>query len=158
VIGGGDYATDRIIPDCIRAAINKQTINLRNPHSVRPYQHVLDCLAGYLLLAQKQAENHNLAGAYNFGPDELNCISTGDLATLFCTAWGNNMTWKTQGDAGPHEANLLKLDCAKAKNALEWMPKWNVKIAVEKVVEFAQCNSDSERLNCINKQIKEYFQ
>ena len=116
VIGGGDYAVDRIIPDCIRAVEHGRQIILRNPNSIRPYQHVLECLKGYLLLAQKQYEDKSLSGAYNFGPDDSSCVTTGELATQFCTEWCNNAKWiaKTEANA-PHEATFLKLDSTKAK-------------------------------------------
>jgi CDP-glucose 4,6-dehydratase len=157
VIGGGDYAEDRIIPDCIRAVSEKKEIIVRNPHSTRPYQHVLECLCGYLLLAEKQYCDKTLEGAYNFGPDDESCVTTGDLAGLFCTAWGPGAAWQVQGDGGPHEANFLKLDCSKSKAVLGWKPSWNIKTAVEKTVEFAKVQSDNERLACIEKQIREYF-
>ena len=157
VIGGGDYAEDRIIPDCIRAVSEKKEIIVRNPHSTRPYQHVLECLYGYLILAEKQYDNKNIEGAYNFGPDDESCVTTGKLAELFCAAWGSNATWHIQGDDGPHEANFLKLDCSKAKAELNWNPSWNIKKAVEKTVEFAKLNTDDERVKCIDRQIKEYF-
>jgi CDP-glucose 4,6-dehydratase len=154
VIGGGDYAEDRIIPDCIRAVQAGKPIILRNPRSVRPYQHVLECLRGYLLLAEKQYTDKSLEGAYNFGPDDESCVTTGNLAYLFCTAWGKGASWLTESDDGPHEANFLKLDCAKSKSILGWKPEWNIKTAVEKVVEFAKTESDDERLSCVARQIK----
>jgi CDP-glucose 4,6-dehydratase len=157
VIGGGDYAEDRIIPDCIRAVNEKKEIIVRNPRSTRPYQHVLECLYGYLLLAEKQYNNKTLQGAYNFGPDDESCVATGDLASIFCKAWGDSASWHAQGDGGPHEANFLKLDCSKAKTVLGWHPRWNIQTAVEKTVEFAKAQSDNERLSCIEKQINEYF-
>jgi CDP-glucose 4,6-dehydratase len=158
VIGGGDYAADRIIPDCVRAVSAGKEILLRNPHSIRPYQHVLDCLGGYLLLAEKQYHDMSLAGAYNFGPDEADCVSTGKLAGLFCGCWGPEAVRKTRADSGPHEANFLKLDCAKAKAVLGWKPKWDIKTAVEKTVEFFKAASDEERLVCLEGQIRKYFQ
>ena len=157
VIGGGDYADDRIIPDCVRAAIAGKDIVVRNPSSIRPYQHVLDCLSGYLLLAEKQYLDKKLEGAYNFGPDDESCISTGALAELFCKTWGSGAAWRVQGDDGPHEANFLKLDCSKAKAVLGWKPKWDIKTAVEKTVEFAKIDTDDERISCIKKQIDLYF-
>ncbi|MCL2295443.1 MAG: CDP-glucose 4,6-dehydratase [Spirochaetes bacterium] len=157
VIGGGDYAADRIIPDCIRAASEEKEIVVRNPHSTRPYQHVLECISGYLLLAEKQYNNKPLAGAYNFGPDDEGCVTTGMLAELFCTAWGHDAIWRVQGDSGPHEANFLKLDCSKSKVVLGWKPRWGIKTAVEKTVEFAKVNTDNERLTCVERQIHEYF-
>ncbi|MDR3000507.1 MAG: CDP-glucose 4,6-dehydratase [Fibromonadaceae bacterium] len=157
VIGGGDYSEDRIIPDCVRAAVAGKDIIVRNPCSIRPYQHVLDCLSGYLLLAKKQFINKELAGNYNFGPDDESCISTGALADLFCEAWGNDIGWATQGSNGPYEANSLKLDCSKAKTVLDWKPLWNIKTAVEKTVEFAKTETDEEKAKCIEKQVEEYF-
>jgi CDP-glucose 4,6-dehydratase len=157
VIGGGDYAEDRIIPDCIRAVQAGKNIVVRNPHSIRPYQHVLECLSGYLLLAEKQYVKKSFEGAYNFGPDERSCVSTGTLADLFCDCWGTGASWDNQGDNGPHEANFLKLDCSKAKVVLGWKPRWDIKMAVEKVVECAKAATDEERLACLEGQIEEYF-
>jgi len=157
VIGGGDYAEDRIIPDCIRAVNEKKEIIVRNPNSTRPYQHVLECLCGYLLLAEKQYSDKTFEGAYNFGPDDESCVTTGELASLFCEAWGSDAVWKVQGDGGPHEANFLKLDCSKSKAVLGWKPCWDIQTAVEKTVEFAKAQSDNERRVCIEKQVREYF-
>jgi len=157
VIGGGDYSGDRIIPDCIRAATAGKDIILRNPCSIRPYQHVLDCLSGYLLLAEKQYCDKGLEGNYNFGPDEESCVSTGALAELFCEKWGGDICWTTQGGNNPHEANFLKLDCSKSKAVLGWKPYWNIITAVEKTVEFAKAGTDDDRIKCIDQQIKDYF-
>jgi len=157
VIGGGDYAEDRVIPDCIRAMETGTEIVIRNPHSTRPYQHVLECLSGYLLLAKKQCDDKSIEGAYNFGPDDESCVITGKLAGLFCDAWGQGAAWRIQGDGGPHEANFLKLDCSKSKAVLGWKPYWDIKTAVEKTVEFVKAGTDDERLSCVEKQIQEYF-
>lgn len=159
VIGGGDYATDRIIPDCIRAVENGKEIILRNPNSTRPYQHVLECLSGYLLLAKKQFDDIKLAGSYNFGPDDESCVTTGELASLFCDSWGNGASWKNVSEANaPHEANFLKLDCSKSKTVLGWKPHWQIKTAIAKIVEWDKLvqvgNSAAE---ITDKQIKEYF-
>jgi CDP-glucose 4,6-dehydratase len=157
VIGGGDYAEDRIIPDCVRAAQAGKPAIVRNPHSIRPYQHVLDCLSGYLLLAEQQYANRSLEGAYNFGPDDDSCVTTGTLAGLFCTAWGQGASWTAQEDDGPHEANFLKLDCSKVKAVLGWKPRWDIKTAVEKTVEFAKNGADQDCGKCVEAQIQEYF-
>jgi CDP-glucose 4,6-dehydratase len=158
VIGGGDYAEDRIIPDCIRAAIAGKDITLRNPYPIRPYLHILDCLWGYLLLAEKQFASRSLAGEYNFGPDEKNCVSTGTLAELFCDTWGQNIHWNVQGAVDNFlEANFLKLDSAKAKDLLGWKPAWDIKTGLKKVVEFAKIKTDKGRQACIEDQIKSYF-
>jgi CDP-glucose 4,6-dehydratase len=157
VIGGGDYAEDRIIPDCIRAVMAGKKIILRNPHSTRPYQHVLECLSGYLLLAEKQYHHKTLEGAYNFGPDDESCVSTGYLAELFCAAWGHGAEWTVQGDNGPHESTFLKLDCSRAKTVLDWKPTWHIKTAIGKIVEFAKANTGKEQRVCIEQQIGEFF-
>lgn len=156
VIGGGDYAEDRIIPDCTRAALAGKEIIVRNPDSIRPYQHVLECLSGYLLLAEKQFGDKGLAGSYNFGPNDESCVSTGTLVSLFCDAW-QGARWKVQGDGGPHEANFLKLDCSKSKTVLGWKPQWDIQTAVEKTVEFARQDSDKKRVRCLESQIQQYY-
>ncbi|MDO4490601.1 MAG: CDP-glucose 4,6-dehydratase [Lachnospiraceae bacterium] len=139
VIGGGDFAKDRIIPDCVRAASEKKTIILRNPNSVRPYQHVLEPLGVYLLIAWKQYEDPSLAGSYNVGPDECDCITTGELADLFCRTWGEGMTWEYQREtAAPHEANFLKLDTSKVKQVFGWKPRWHAEHCMEQVVRFSK--------------------
>ena len=137
VIGGGDFARDRIIPDCIRAAEKGEKIIVRNPYSIRPYQHVIEPLNAYLMIAAKQYEDINYAGSYNVGPDNSDCITTGEIATLFCKKWGD-MEWENKSDGGPHEAGFLKLDCSKLKNTFGWSPKWNIDIAVERTVEWAK--------------------
>jgi CDP-glucose 4,6-dehydratase len=157
VIGGGDYAEDRIIPDCVRAVETGRPIVVRNPHSIRPYQHVLECLSGYLLLAEKQYADKSLEGAYNFGPDDGNCVTTGKLADFFCDAWGQGASWTEQKDSGPHEAHFLKLDCSKTKAFLGWNSKWDIITAINKVVEFAKSSTDVQRKSCLEKQIREYF-
>ena len=159
VIGGGDYATDRIIPDCIRAAEQGQAIILRNPQSTRPYQHVLECLSGYLLLAQKQYENKIFAGSYNFGPDDDSCVTTGELATLFCNTWGDKANWTAEQEKNaPHEANFLRLDNTKAKKVLSWIPKWDIKTAIVKTTEWEKAVKNGiSAAEITDKQIKEYF-
>lgn len=142
VIGGGDFANDRIIPDCIRAASQGKEIIVRNPYSTRPYQHVLEPIAVYLMIAQKQYEDRAFAGCYNVGPDDSDCWTTGELVTLFCEKWngvnGSDITWKNVHDGGPHEANFLKLDCSKLKATFGWKPVWNVEKAMEMIVEWSK--------------------
>lgn len=160
VIGGGDYATDRIIPDCIRAVESGKEIIFRNPNSTRPYQHVLECLRGYLTLAKAQYEDKAAyAGSYNFGPDDESCVTTGGLATLFCESWGDGAGWKNVSEANaPHEANFLKLDCSKAKTVLGWYPQWGIKQAIEKIVEWEKAvQNGTSAAEITDKQIKEYF-
>ena len=139
VIGGGDFANDRIIPDCVRAAQAGKGIAVRNPHSIRPYQHVLEPLFAYLMIAKKQYEDKSFAGWYNVGPDEYDSITTGALVDLFCRSWGEGISWENQVEANaPHEANFLKLDCSKAKVAFGWRPRWHIEEAVRKTVEWSQ--------------------
>ena len=159
VIGGGDYAVDRIIPDCIRAVESGSEIILRNPGSTRPYQHVLECLRGYLALAKAQYEDRALSGAYNFGPDEESCVTTGQLATLFCDVWGSGASWKNVSETNaPHEANFLKLQCEKAKSVLGWKPRWGIRDAVAKIVEWEKTVLGGQNAaNATDAQIKEYF-
>ncbi|MCR5291244.1 MAG: CDP-glucose 4,6-dehydratase [Treponema sp.] len=159
VIGGGDYALDRIIPDCIRAVESGKEIIVRNPHSTRPYQHVMECLRGYLTLAQAQYENKELIGAYNFGPDDESCVTTGGLATLFCDTWGNNASWIDMSEVNaPHEANFLKLDCSKSKTVLGWYPQWTIQDAIKHIVAWEQAvQSGTATATITDTQIKEYF-
>lgn len=159
VIGGGDFAKDRIIPDCVRAMEAKTEIIVRNPYSTRPYQHVLEPVVTYLTLAAKQYDNHALAGCYNIGPDDCDCVETGELVDIFCKAWGENAAWKNVAEANaPHEANFLKLDCSKIKAAMKWSPRWHITDAIEKTVEWSKAYLGGENVNSVmEKQIKEYL-
>lgn len=158
VIGGGDFAKDRIIPDCITAVMNNEDIIVRNPHSTRPYQHVLDPLFAYLLIAQKQYEDQSKAGWYNVGPLESDCITTGTLVDLFCEKW-QGINWINKHDGGPHEANFLKLDCSKIKKVMGWAPSWNVADAIDKTVDWVKSWKNGEIVSDImDRQIKEYME
>lgn len=162
VIGGGDFADDRIIPDCLRAAVEDKEIIVRNPYSIRPYQHVLEPIATYLMIAEKQYQDKSLAGSYNVGPDDSDCWTTGELVTLFCTQWNEimkkNISWKNVSDDGPHEANFLKLDCSKLKRTFDWKPRWNVEMAMKKIVEWNQEYMSGNNISeCMNRQITEFF-
>jgi CDP-glucose 4,6-dehydratase len=158
VIGGGDFAQDRIIPDCIRASALRQEIVVRNPYSTRPYQHVLEPLSAYLLLAQRQYDDVHLSDCYNIGPEDQDCVTTGVLADCFCRYWGEPAKWKNISIEGPHEANFLKLDCSKAKAKLGWKPQWNVDIAIQKTVEWSKCYLDGAKIvECTRRQIDDFF-
>lgn len=158
VIGGGDFANDRIIPDCVNAAIKGEDIVVRNPYSTRPYQHVLEPLFAYLMIAAAQYKDKTLAGCYNVGPNESDCLETGKLVDLFVNTWGNNLRWVNKFDGGPHEAQFLKLDCSKLKGTFGWKPRWTIVEAIEKVVEWSQCwNSGKNAAECMDKQIEEYY-
>lgn len=159
VIGGGDFARDRIIPDCVRAAADKQPIIVRNPYSTRPYQHVLEPVMAYLMIAQKQYEDPSFAGWYNVGPDDCDCVTTGELTTLFCQAWGDGMTWVNRSEANaPHEANFLKLDCSKIKTTFGWKPRWHMQEAIQKTVEWSKVWMDGGDVPAVmREQIMEYM-
>lgn len=139
VIGGGDFANDRIIPDCVRAMKAGKVIGVRNPYSTRPYQHVLEPLAMYLTIAQKQYEDRRYAGFYNVGPDDCDCVTTGELVDLFCKHWGEGAAWENQAEANaPHEANFLKLDCSKIKSTFGWKPRWHIEECMEVTCRFSK--------------------
>ncbi len=158
VIGGGDFARDRIIPDCVRAAMKGEDIVVRNPGSIRPYQHVLEPLYAYLLILARQYENASNAGNYNVGPDEADCIRTEELVKLFAKAWGQGVNWVSQCSRGPHEANYLKLDCSRLKQILGWKPSWNIEKAIEMTVEWSKCwvlHEDVKK--CMDLQIETFL-
>lgn len=160
VIGGGDFANDRIVPDCVRAAAAKQAIIVRNPHSTRPYQHVLEPLFAYLLIAQKQYENQAFAGYYNVGPDDCDCVTTGELVNLFCNTWGEAQAWENRAEQNaPHEANFLKLDCSKMKSVFGWQPCWHITQAVEKTVEWSKAWLNQQDVRTVmDKQLEAYLE
>lgn len=158
VIGGGDFANDRIIPDCIRAAIKHENIIVRNPFSTRPYQHVLEPVYAYLMIVAKQYEDPKYQSWYNVGPDDGDCFQTGTLVDVFVKYWGEGLKWINKYDGGPHEANFLKLDCSKLKKTFGWHPRWNLETAIEKVVEWSKAwiAGDNVRL-VMDKQIEEFL-
>jgi CDP-glucose 4,6-dehydratase len=159
VIGGGDFANDRIIPDCIRAAVKHEDIIVRNPYSTRPYQHVLEPVYAYLMIAAKQYDDHSFASWYNVGPDDQDCFQTGALVDLFVKHWGEGLKWIDKYDGGPHEANFLKLDCSKLKTTFGWKPHWNLETAIEKVVEWSKVWGAGEDVRPVmDKQIKEFLE
>ena len=157
VIGGGDFAMDRIIPDCIRAAEKSEQIIVRNPHSIRPYQHVLEPLFVYLMIVQMQYQDIKYADCYNVGPNDCDCITTGELVDLFCKKWGNNQSWINKCVEGPHEANFLKLDCSKLKNIFNWKPHFNVEEAIEKTIAWTKIYLEKGNIiACMDDQIKDF--
>jgi len=157
VIGGGDFTDPRIIPDCVRAAINKRTMILRNPNSTRPYQHVLEPVFAYLMIAAKQYNHVEYASSYNVGPGEEGCINNEQLVKLFGKYWGKDFEFKIQENPNaPHEANYLKLDCSKLKSTFNWLPKWTIDKAVEKTVEWTKSYLENKQMECMDNQIREY--
>lgn len=160
VIGGGDFANDRIIPDCIRAVSQGKKINVRNPFSTRPYEHVLEPLYAYLLIAMKQYEDIEYSGNYNVGPDDCDCVTTGQLVDLFCEKWGDGASWENLAEANaPHEANFLKLDCSKLKTVFGWKPKWHIDTVMEKICEWSRVYfSNGDVSKCMENQILEFLE
>ena len=159
VIGGGDFAADRIIPDCIRAALEKKPVPVRNPHSTRPFQHVLEPLYAYLMIAAAQYEDGRFAGYYNVGPGDEDCVTTGELVDLFCRAWGEGQTWENHFAGGPHEANFLKLDCSRLRQVFGWKPVWGIWEAVEKTVEWTKAWQAGEDVNLVmDRQIRDFME
>lgn len=163
VIGGGDFAVDRIVPDCFRACEKSEDIIVRNPYSIRPYQHVLEPLMSYLMLAALQNEKNEYADNYNIGPDEIDCVCTGQLVSNFCHSWekysGKEPLWIKMEREGPHEANYLKLDCSKFKNRFGWRPVWHIETAIDKAVEWYygyMCGEDIKKI--MEQQINEYIE
>ena len=165
VIGGGDFAKDRIIPDCLRAVREGRDIVVRNPDSTRPYQHVLEPVFAYLMIAASQYEDMSVAGSYNVGPDDTDCRTTGELVQLFCDKWNATCedgdpaaSWRCENDGGPHEAGFLKLDCSLIKRTFGWSPCWNIETAMEKIVEWSRAYFDGKRVAAVmDRQIKEYI-
>ena len=159
VIGGGDHAKDRIVPDCVRSSEKNEEILIRNPYSVRPYQHVLEPLFAYMMVAAYQAGDRKYAGSYNVGPDEDSCITTGQLADMFCALWGEGASWKNICEENAvHEAGLLTLNCDKLKSTFGWTPVWNVRQALEKVCEFTKAlDSGKNACDIMDEQISSYI-
>ena len=163
VIGGGDFAKDRILPDCLRAVQAGKEIVVRNPYSVRPYQHVLEPVMAYLLIAQEQYRDKTVAGNYNIGPSLEACMSTGELVESFCRHWrevsGKEVRWRTESDgSAPHEAGYLKLDCSRMKAVFGWESIWGKEEMMQKTVEWMYayvCGEDAAAV--MKKQIEAYF-
>lgn len=160
VIGGGDFADNRIVPDCVRAVEANESLVVRNPSSTRPYQHVLEPLFAYLMIAIRQVDNPSLASSYNVGPDDCDCVSTGDLVRLFADAWGGGFNWvhASEDKNAPHEANFLKLDSSKLKETFGWKPKWHISDAIKATVEWTRIYLANENpCTIMDKQITDYL-
>lgn len=138
VIGGGDWAADRLIPDCIRAVLKNKKVLIRNPHAIRPWQHVLEPLSGYLVLAQRLYESGpQYVGAWNFGPDDHDAKTVEWIVKNLCMKWGGKASYEIDKGDHPHEAYYLKLDCSKAKSELGWQPHWDLDKAIESIVTWS---------------------
>lgn len=159
VIGGGDWAKDRLIPDCIRALQAGEPISIRNPHATRPWQHVLEPLSGYLLLAQKMyKQGCEYDGAWNFGPSAEDSRPVEWIVKRLCEQWGNGAGYEIDKGAHPHEAHYLKLDCSKANIQLGWHPRWNLEKALTSTLEWFKIVSSTGAVRefCL-KQIDDYI-
>lgn len=157
VIGGGDFSANRIVPDCVRAALSGNQLVLRNPNSIRPYQHVLEPLAAYLLIAAAQESDRTKAGWYNVGPNPVDCKTTGEMADLFAAAWGDGFSWHAERTDGPHEAGLLMLANDKIRQELGWQPTWDAAEAVRRTVEWTKAWQAGDAVACMDKQIDDYL-
>ncbi len=158
VIGGGDWAQDRLIPDVLRAFEKKQSVFIRYPNAIRPWQHVLEPLSGYLRLAEQLYQNVNdYSGPWNFGPNDHDAKSVEWIVEQMIVNWGHGASWQKDTNKYPHEANYLKLDISKAKSQLAWSPKWSLQQALENIVYWHKCwiNKEDIRKLCL-AQISNY--
>ena len=160
VIGGGDFANDRIIPDCIRAIESNKKLIVRNPHSIRPYQHVLEPLVVYLEICEKQFIDRKYEGYYNVGPNIEDCVSTGELVEKFAKHYGGAFDYRVeQSQSAPHEAAFLMLDTTKIKNTFGWKPRWHIDDCVERIAEWLNVYlNDKELLPALmDREINEFI-
>ncbi len=158
VIGGGDWAADRLIPDVMRAVLEGRELLIRNPHAVRPWQHVLDPLCGYLMLAEKLCEDpERFSESWNFGPEESETLPVSVVLERLNGLWGSGVLWRLDGGPHPHEAQYLKLDCTKAKTELGWGPQWNLNSALEATVQWYKAQQLQQKLRSLTlEQIRSY--
>lgn len=159
VIGGGDWADDRLIPDIMRAISASEPVNIRNPHAIRPWQHVLEPLAGYLVLAQKLCEEGaTCAEGWNFGPNDEDAKPVQWIVEKLTRSWGDGASWVVDGGEHPHEAHYLKLDCSKAKSRLDWHPRWRLEEALDAIVEWQRAYQDGKAIKSVTQeQIQRYM-
>ncbi len=158
VIGGGDFAPDRLIPDCVRAAENKEKVIIRNPASTRPFQHVLEPVSVYLMIAEKQYQDKKYAGHYNVGPDIEDVKSAGEMAKIFAKVWGDGLETVFQNDGGPKEAAALVLDCSRLKECFRWKSVWNAEEAVRRTVQWSKVYVQGGDVKGeLMRQVEEYF-
>jgi len=160
VIGGGDWATDRLIPDIMRAIMREERVRIRSPHAIRPWQHVLEPLSGYLLLAEKlYSEQSHYAEAWNFGPNDADARPVQAIVERLTSQWGDGASWALDGDEHPHEATFLKLDCSKARNRLGWQPRWNLERALDEIVAWYKAAARQEDMRAVTlEQIDQFTQ
>lgn len=157
VIGGGDWSNDRLIPDVIKSITKNQKLIIRNPNAIRPWQHVLEPLGGYLLLVENLWNNNKFSSSWNFGPKKEDCKKVSWIVECFIKLWGENVRWEIDVNENPHEANYLRLDCAKAKEELGWEPSWNIEKALSETVNWYKSFKEKKNLEEFSlSQIKEY--
>lgn len=159
VIGGGDWADDRLIPDFIRSITKGEKLKIRSPYAIRPWQHVLEPLSGYLALCEKlYVAGTEYAEAWNFGPDDKDAQNVEWITKTICNLWGEGVSFEIDTNPQPHEANYLKLDCSKAKAELGWTPKWNIATTLKKIVDWNKSYLKGENMRDVcQKQINEYY-
>jgi CDP-glucose 4,6-dehydratase len=162
VIGGGDFSEARLVPDIVKALSNNESPIIRNPNSIRPWQHVLDPLSGYMKVAEtlyNNEVNQEKNMSWNFGPDYSDEAEVNKVANIICSLWQNNLSPKVILDNSLHEAKLLTLDSSKARKELHWIPKWRLEQALEKTVDWYKCFYHDNRLisSLTIKQIEDYF-
>lgn len=159
VIGGGDWSEDRLIPDAIKAFEANKPLMIRNPLATRPWQHVLEPLSGYLILAQALYEQGlSFASGWNFGPRDEDNRTVQEVVDLLISGWGDAARWEKQGTEQPHEANLLKLDCSKARSQLGWTPKWDLEAATQKIVQWQRAYQAKESMQKVSlEQINDHM-
>jgi CDP-glucose 4,6-dehydratase len=160
VIGGGDWAADRLIPDIMRAISQGETVNIRNPHAIRPWQHVLEPLSGYLMLAEKlYTDGPRFADAWNFGPNDSDAQPVQAIVERLTSQWGDGAQWRLDGGNHPHEATFLKLDCSKAHARLGWRPRWDLNHTLDTIVAWYKSAAQDEDLKTVTlAQIDDYTQ
>ena len=158
VIGGGDWATDRLIPDCVSALLAGRPVRIRNPHAIRPWQHVLEPLSGYLTLARKLYESgSDVAEAWNFGPNDSDAKPVEWIVAKMCELWSNDAFYEVDDGEHPHEAHYLKLECSKAHMRLDWRPRWDLTQALTAILEWVRTYSaGGDVLRCCLEQIEQY--
>ena len=158
VIGGGDWAGDRLIPDILRAIIQNEPVNIRSPHAIRPWQHVLEPLSGYLQLAQKlYEEGAAYAEGWNFGPNDEDAKSVQWIVENLTESWGKGASWKLDDAEHPHEAHYLKLDCSKAKSRLDWHPRWHLADTLTAITDWHRAHMNAQDMHTFSlNQIKQY--
>jgi CDP-glucose 4,6-dehydratase len=158
VIGGGDWAEDRLVPDMVRAFQQEIPVVIRNPHAIRPWQHVLEPVSGYLMLAEAlYTHGEAFAEAWNFGPADTDAKPVGWIVEALASKWGDKARWQIDAGTHPHEARFLKLDCSKARARLSWRPKWHLERALEEIVAWHRAERTNQSMRAVTLDQIEVF-